>query len=159
MPISPEEKKKSQEFINALNSLLEMVDDISQYIPEGKYLEMMNQLKVVNDEAENPIVNIIEVLNNTAVVQEQRRRANMNIRVLKKEQKKSICPLCDTPVIHIRLHQRNNKCKLIRRTKVLSAYSGKIETNNMEKMINGVEVFSEKIYYINLLRDWKNQID
>ena len=63
MPISPEEKKKSQEFINALNSLLEMVDDISQYIPEGKYLEMMNQLKLVNDTAENPIVNIVEVLN------------------------------------------------------------------------------------------------
>ena len=136
-----------------------MVEDISIYIPEGKYIEMMNQLKVVNDTAENPIVNIVSLLNNTEVVRENRRRAEMNVRILKKQPKKSICPLCDTPVIHIRKHQQNNKCKLIRRTKVLSAYSGKIKTDNMENMINQVEVFNEKIYYIHLLNDWKNQMN
>ena len=157
--ITQEEKKKSQEFVNALNSLLEMVEDISTYIPEGKYLEMMNQLKEVNDTAENPIVNIIDVLNNTEVVRENRRRAEMRVRMLKKQAKKSICPLCDTPVIHVHKHQQNNKCKLIRRTKILSAYSGKINTNNMEKMINEIEVFDEKMYYRYLLRDWKNNMN
>lgn len=160
MSISQEEKNKSKEFIDALNTLLEMVDDISQFIPEGKYLEMMNQLKNVNDTAVfySPVVSIVEILNNTEVVRENRRRAEMNVRVLKEKKKSTICPLCDTPVIHIKKHQQNNKCKLIRRTKVLSAYSGKIQTNDMEKMINQVEVFNEKMYYIHLLNDWKIQM-
>lgn len=157
--ISQEQKNKSQEFITALNSLLGLIDDISTYIPEGKYIEMMNQLKTVNDTVENPIINIVRALNNTEVVEENRRRIEMPIRILKKDRKGQLCPYCDTPVCNLKAHQQRTKCKLIRRTKYLSARSGNWETNFEERKMNNFEIICEKMDWIHLLRDWINNMD
>jgi len=157
--ISQEQKNKSQEFITALNSLLGLIDDISTYIPEGKYIEMMNQLKTVNDTAENPILNIVRALNNTEVVEENRRRIEMPIRILKKDRKGQLCPYCDTEVRNLKAHQQRKKCILIRRTKYLSARSGNCETNFEERKMNNFEILCEKMDWIHLLRDWINNMN
>jgi len=159
MPISEQGKHKSEEFINALNNLLNLIDDISKHIPEGKYLELMNQLKQVNDTAENPIINIINVLNNTEVVRENRRRVEMPVLLTHKNfNYKHICPLCDTKVVDIKGHQARDKCRAIRRTKLLSVLSNKVETNQLEKIINKFECINEKQYYISFIKEWKNNI-
>lgn len=155
--ISQEQKNKSQEFITALNSLLGLIDEISTYIPEGKYIEMMNQLKTVNDTADNPILSIVRALNNTEVVAENRARIEMPIRVVRNK-KKHLCPLCDTEVRNLKEHQKRKKCKLIRRTKALSLMSRQYQTSHIEIMLDRVEILCEKLYYIYLLRDWINNM-
>ena len=44
-----QQKKESIEFMKAINNIMEIVDEISETIPEGKYLSLSNNLKKLYD--------------------------------------------------------------------------------------------------------------
>lgn len=167
MPISEKQKELSVNFINALTKILDIVDEISQHIPEGKYVEIMKQLKIShnsNGELMDTIRNAVCEINNTEQVRTARRQAEMTVIIPKpvKTKFKHICPLCDTRVLNIKEHQASNKCSEIQKTKKLSAKSGKEETNKisfMKDKIFNIECWLEHYHYKQLIKNWKNNMD
>lgn len=167
MPISQKQHDISLTFVNALTKILDIVDEISHHIPEGKYIEIMKQLKIShksNGELMDTIRNAITVLNNTEQVRTARRQVNMTVITPKPltTKFKHICPLCDTRVLNVKEHQASNKCSAIQDTKRLSAKSGKQQTNRisfMEDKIFNIEYFQDHYYYKQLIKNWKNNID
>lgn len=148
MPISRQEQEKSIVFMNSLNKILEIIDELSNAIPEGKYLEICDNLKKLNDN--KTIQEIIIEFQENPIVRQQRNRITMglippnNVResILKKR-----CPYCDTEVSHLSSHQRRAKCKNIRRTKKLSAITGMSEgTNDMYNMTEGIKYLFKNVY-------------
>ena len=148
MPISRQEQEKSIVFMNSLNKILEIIDELSNAIPEGKYLEICDNLKKLNDN--KTIQEIIIEFQENPIVRQQRNRITMglippnNVResILKKR-----CPYCDTEVSHLSSHQNREKCKNIRRTKRLSAFSGMSEgTNDMYNMTEGIKYLFKNVY-------------
>ncbi len=148
MPISQQEQEKSILFMNSLNKILEIIDELSNAIPEGKYLEICDNLKTLNDNKtiqeiiiefqENPIVR--QHRNRTGMIQLPPRNVSESIR-------KPRCPYCDTEVIHLASHQQRMKCKNIRKTKKLSAFSGRSEeTNKLYNMTEGIKYLFNNTY-------------
>ena len=140
----------------ALNKVLEIIDELTDVIPEGKYLDICNNLKMVNDN--KGIVEMVQELQNNPVVRHHRTRTSMALIRPTPIRNKNICPCCDTEVRDVSSHQRRDKCKLIRKTKRLSALSGKEETNNIHFMTENIKRFVSKVYYVNMIRQWKNNV-
>jgi len=157
MPISEAEKEKSVKFMTALHQVLNIIDELSNAIPEAKYLEVMNNLKILNDNKD--IKEIIYEFVNTEVVRRERTRTNMNVLVQRPIVKKHICPFCDTSVIHMSQHQATTKCMLIRKTKRLSALSQKEDTHTIHYMVETMKRLNGKNYYRNLVYLWKNNFN
>jgi hypothetical protein len=157
MPISNTEKQKSIKFMSALQKVLNMIDELSNLIPEGKYLELMDTLKAINDNKPSTIKDIVKGLTSNEVV------VNAQLRILMpllgsgvtKNTKKQICEYCDTQVLYLSLHQKTKKCMDISKTKKLSADSKKYNTSNIKLMIKGMSRLNNKSYYQQLLKTWK----
>jgi hypothetical protein len=156
MPISIQEQEKSNRFMSAINKVLEIIDELTNVIPEGKYLEICNNLKVLNDN--KGIIEIIQELHDDPVFRQHRARADMVLIRPTPIKKKNICVYCDTEVLNISNHQTRNKCKMIRKTKRLSALSGKEVTNNIHFMTENIKRFVSKVYCNNMIRQWKNNV-
>ena len=162
MPISHEQKTISLDFVNSLTKILSIVDEISQYIPEGKYIDIMEQLKIshnLNGELMDTIRNAIIEINNTEQVRMARRRVEMSVITIrpKTTKFKHICPLCDSRVLDITQHQLSKKCDHIKSTKRLSAISGQSETNKISFMED--KLFNMDYYnYKQLIKNWKNNM-
>ncbi len=139
--ISQENLSISTKFTEILSNLLEFVDTISQHIPEGKYLEIMNNLKFLNDNkpCENPIqvLNMISVeIENDPVVSLHRQRASYTVEDIRQtSNKKQICPICDTVVRNLSKHKQTLKCLTIAETKKLSAWSKLENTKNIKALM------------------------
>jgi acetolactate synthase regulatory subunit len=167
MPISQKQKEISVKFVNALTKILDIIDEISPHIPEGKYVEIMKQLKIShnsNGELMDTIRNAVCEINNTEQVRTARRQAEMTVIIPKPltTKFKHICPLCDTRVLNVKEHQASNKCSAIQDTKRLSAKSGKQQTNRisfMEDKIFNIEYFQDHYYYKQLIKNWKNNMN
>jgi len=147
MPISKQEQEKSIKFMNSLNKILEIIDELSNAIPEGKYLEICDNLKTLNDN--KTIEEIIIEFQENPIVRQQRNRTGMALippRNVSESIRKPRCPYCDTEVIHLASHQKRAKCKNIRRTKKLSAFSGIEETNKLYNMTEGIKYLFKNVY-------------
>ncbi len=158
MPISTTEQEKSIIFMNSLNKILEIIDDLSAVVPEGKYLEICDNLKILNDN--KGIKEIIIEFQNNPIVRQHRNRSNMT--VLGERPKKQIkprCPDCDTAVLNIALHKKTMKCKLIKKTKKLSAFSGKLETKNIYNLAEVLKCFNLNTYHTDIISNWKNNMN
>tara|TARA_R110002096_G_scaffold46782_1_gene125231 strand:+ start:122 stop:610 length:489 start_codon:yes stop_codon:yes gene_type:complete len=161
MPISTYEQDKSKIFMSSLNKILEIIEELSAVVPEGKYLEICDNLKILNDN--KGIKEIIIEFQNNPVVRQHRQRTNMSLLVERpKNRILPRCPDCDTQVSNIALHKKTMKCKLIKKTKKLSAYSGKLETANIYNMVEVfkfIQYIGMKTYHTDIISNWKNNLN
>ena len=156
MSISQENKKLSTEFMTIIASLMETIETISQEIPEGKYLEIMNNLKDLYGFKDNlnptQFVQIIQdVVMGNPVVQRERRRSRMKViepRTLKTDAQKlssgkyKRCPLCDTiiSIPQLEEHKTTYKCKAFNKSKKMTARIGREDTSDIHTLITKIQV-------------------
>tara|TARA_R110000803_G_C11754285_1_gene292955 strand:+ start:40 stop:516 length:477 start_codon:yes stop_codon:yes gene_type:complete len=158
MPISTYEQEKSKIFMESLNKILEIIEELCNVVPEGKYLEICNNLKILNDN--KGIKEIIIEFQNNHIVRQHRQRTTMCL--LGERPKNRIlprCPDCDTQVGNIALHKKTMKCKLIKKTKKLSAFSGKLDTKNIYNMVEVLKCIGYNTYYTDIISSWKNNMN
>tara|TARA_Y100000361_G_C10976802_1_gene246891 strand:- start:28 stop:528 length:501 start_codon:yes stop_codon:yes gene_type:complete len=156
--ISSVEKAKSERFMKSLNKIMEVLEIVSQKIPENDYLECMNELKNLYDfNTENPIQEIIQELNNNEIVETHNRRTKMKVLIKKPAKKKEICEYCDCKIRigGMSEHHKTKKCQVIQKTKLLSALSHKEETKDICIMRQHLKFLFKKMDYKALINEWK----
>lgn len=170
--ISPEEHAKSSEFIATLRKMMEIVDKISDKIPEGDYLELMKGLKKTYDykDAETLPQIIHQVIYRDPIVQHHERRSNMRVceRTKTKDEAEDlrtgisvVCPSCNVVVRKKGLteHRATRKCVKASQSKLLSKTTQKAKTDRETRIITHINayrlrradnarVFSTKIQYL-----------
>lgn len=172
MPISTEEHAKSAEFIATLRNMMEIVDKISDKIPEGDYLELMKGLKTSYDykDAKTLTQIVRQVIYRDPIVQHHERRATYKVSDRTKEKDEAedlrtgisvVCPCCDVVVRKKGLaeHQATRKCKKASQSKMLTKTTKKAKTDRETRIITHINafrlrradnarVFSTKIQYL-----------
>jgi len=172
MPITEEKQKESIEFMNALNDMLEIIDNIAPLISENNYLELCNGLKKLNDnKSKETIIQYIEVvrerIRNNPVVQNHQARTKMKTKTksemltdaekLKRSWK--VCGKCDRLVLNISSHQYNDVCKRTTESKKLTYKSNSITTNKYTNAIHRLRaVFIRYDGFKNYMKFIKNKI-
>jgi len=76
--IKAENKKISDDFINLVTDMFGVIDEVSQQIGDGKYLELANQFKKLSEFKEKMGTNVVYI--------EHEKRTHM--RVLKKKERR-----------------------------------------------------------------------
>jgi len=156
MSISQENKQLSTDFMTIIASLMETIETISEAIPEGKYLEIMNNLKDLYGFKDNlnptQFVQIIQdVVMGNPVVQRERRRSRMKVleqRTLKTDAQKLTsgkymrCPLCDCiiSIPQLEEHKTTYKCKSFNKSKKITANVGREDTSEIHTLITKIQV-------------------
>ena len=143
---------ESKGFIDTLTSMMEIIEKVSDKIPEGDYLELMNSLKEVYGYKGNGGVTQVvhHVIYQNPVVQHHERRTRMVVnkeRVTKDEAyllKKGLsvtCELCDSVVSKrgIKEHQHTKKCWKIHQTKKLTKTTQRVTTDNEAAFITRLD--------------------
>lgn len=147
--ISQEEKDKSIEFINLLNGLMEIVYSVADKLEDNEYLTMCNKLRdLYKLRPEDNVAEIlIDRLDNTDIVIQNRQRTIMRVRTVKSEQLDDYeklksgnykrCPNCSRVVsnTYFTRHGKNDVCIKTTATKKLSAECSKINTAPQEDLI------------------------
>jgi len=151
MTISQIAKTESEDFITALNKILEIVDSLSTVIGDNNYLEIANNLKILFNNkpaTKEVLIQYIEVARsrvaNNPVVATHDARVRMKVKtkteMLTDAQKlKSgykICPKCDRLVRHISNHQFTDVCKRTNESKKVSQKTKLITTDNYMNTIH-----------------------
>tara|TARA_R110002012_G_C11631381_1_gene609842 strand:+ start:48 stop:569 length:522 start_codon:yes stop_codon:yes gene_type:complete len=149
MPITVEEKKKSVEFMNILNDILDIVDNVKELITDDNYLKLCNSLKLLNDNHSNKevvvqyIERVRERVRTNAIVRNHNSRCNMKVKsrgeMLDDAEKLKrgwvVCNKCDRLVLDIRSHRFTDVCKRIQETKKLTQNSKTLDTSDKTKVI------------------------
>lgn len=140
-------RDKSVEFMNALHSLLEIIEELKPN--DGQYLKACKNLQILN---QNRINKIIEVFMTTNVVQEHSNRA-------KKAERKKRCKLsetekikkgavrcwkCDRVVFNIEQHQNAYVCDTTLLRKKLAVNIGNHEIYKYINSINIIRLWARK---------------
>jgi len=148
MPITAENQRESIDFMNALNDMLEIIDNIAPLISDNNYLQLCNGLKKLNDnKSKETIIRYIEVVRervrNNPVVQNHQSRTRMKTKTknemltdaekLKRGWK--VCSKCDRLVLNISSHQYSDVCKRTTESKKLTHKSNSIITNKYTNAI------------------------
>tara|TARA_R110002124_G_scaffold173829_1_gene341470 strand:- start:767 stop:1282 length:516 start_codon:yes stop_codon:yes gene_type:complete len=142
---TPALQKKSNEFMDILQELLGIIDDFSQQMGDGNYLNCMNLMKKLGDhKGDITPVQYIEVLvqraRDNSVVMEHSKRIDMKFRkkrdVKTDEQKHKDphycrCNLCDRFIVkdYKKEHQLNDVCRKTKYTKAFSSTTGLKDTS------------------------------
>ena len=156
MSISQENKQLSTDFMTIISSLMETIDTLSQVIPEGKYLEIMNNLKdlygfksnITNQEQFNQVLRVVVMGN--PVIEREHRRSRMKVieaKTLKTEAQKLSsgkyvrCPLCDCIISIPQLteHKTTYKCKSFNKSKKITANVGREDTSEIHTLITKIQ--------------------
>ncbi len=172
MPITEEKQKESINFMNALNDMLEIIDNIAPLISENNYLQLCNGLKKLNDnKSKETIIEYIEVIrqriSNNPVVQNHQARTRMKTKTknemltdaekLKRGWK--VCGKCDRLVLNISSHQYSDVCKRTTESKKLTYKSNSITTNKYTNAIHRLRaVFIRYDGFKNYMKFIKNKI-
>jgi len=170
MPITEQNQKESIDFMNALNDMLEIIDNIAPLISENNYLQLCNGLKKLNDnKSKETIIQYIEVVRervrNNPVVQNHQARTRMKTKTknemltdaekLKRGWK--ICPKCDRIVLDITSHQYSDVCKRTTESKKLTHKSNSITTDNYTNAIHRLRAVFIKYdgfkYYMKFIKN------
>lgn len=147
--ISLEEKTKSQKFINLINGIMEIVDNVSSKLDDGEYLELCNKLRdMYKLKPEDNIGDyLMTELNTNEVIRENINRSAMRVRTKKNEilddyEKLKTgdykrCPDCSRVVCktYFGRHKKNGVCIKTNSTKKLSASTGEVDTAKKEDLI------------------------
>ena len=148
MPITTENQRESIDFMNALNDMLEIIDNIAPLISDNNYLQLCNGLKKLNDnKSKETIIRYIEVVRervrNNPVVQNHQARTRMKTKTqsemltdaekLKRGWK--VCCKCDRLVLNISSHQYSDVCKRTTESKKLTHKSNSITTDKYTNAI------------------------
>ena len=168
MPITEANKKQSVEFMEALNSMLEIIDNIAPLIGDGNYLQLCNNLKKLNENnTKESVIQYIEVVRervrNNVIVRNQERRANMKVkdnRILTDAEKLKngwcICNRCDRLVLNLREHNFTDVCIRTHLTKKVSS-SSYPEVENFIRIIHILRAIFLKYqgnkYYMKLIKN------
>jgi hypothetical protein len=158
----PETIAKAKEFTNIISALLNVIDELSMEIPEGKYIECMNLLKDLHGFKPNEDMTTIirNIVDDNAII-ERERRIREEASPLKKKDKlrkdMTICKYCDTKITksHLAEHHITNKCLQIRKTKKLSAYTGKVYTSNIKQQVDKIKNFNKRFNAKKSLYWWR----
>ena len=170
MPITAENHRESVEFMNALNDMLEIIDNIAPLISDNNYLQLCNGLKKLNDnKSKETIIQYIEVVRdrvrNNRLVQNYERRTRMKIKTKdemltdaeKLKRGWSVCSKCDRLVLDINSHQFTDVCKRTTESKRLTHKSNSITTNNYTNAIHRLRAVFIKYngfkYYMNYVKN------
>ncbi len=164
--ISQENLDVSTKFTGILSNLLEFIDTVSQHIPEGKYLEIMNDLKFLNDNkpCDNPLEvlnTLTEEINSDEIVRQHRQRITYTpVDIIQNYNQKFICPDCDTVVKHLAQHRQTLKCQTIAQTKKMSAWSKRTQTKEIKSLMGIICKIEEKLnkfdLYNNIITNFNN---
>lgn len=158
MPITEQEQQKSTEFMTALNNILWIVENLLDKIEEKTYLDICENLQILNDNKEINIIQVIETVRENPIVRTHRNRTTLSLIDRSKQLKKTqICPLCDTEVKYIKLHMGTRKCVHIQKTKKLSALSQKMNTKNIYFMTEKLRGMGQGNIVQDLLFHWRQQ--
>ena len=143
---------ESKGFIDTLTSMMEIIEKVSDKIPEGDYLELMNSLKdAYGYKGNGGVTQVVHhVIYQNPVVQHHERRTRMVVnkeRVTKDEAyllKKGLsvtCELCDSVVSKrgIKEHQHTKKCWKIHQTKKLTKTTQRVTTDNEAAFITRLD--------------------
>ena len=149
MPITADNKRESIEFMNALNDMIEIIDNIAPLISDNNYLQLCNGLKRLNEnKSKETIIQYIEVVRervrNNPVVQNHQARTRMKTKTksemitdaekLKRGWK--VCSKCDRLVLNLSSHQYSDVCKRTTESKKLTYKSNTLTTNNYTNAIH-----------------------
>lgn len=167
MPITEANKKESVEFMEALNSMLEIIDNIAPLIGDGNYLQLCNNLKKLNENnTKETVIQYIEVVRervrNNVIVRNQERRANMKVkdnRILTDAEKLkngwNICNRCNRLVLNLREHSFTDVCIRTNLTKNVSS-STFTDVENFIRIIHILRAIFLKYqgykYYMKLIK-------
>lgn len=170
MPITAENQRQSIEFMNALNDMLEIIDNIAPLISDNNYLQLCNGLKKLNDnKSKETIIQYIEVVRdrvrNNRVVQNYERRTRMKIKtkgeMLTDAEKLKcgwiICSKCDRLVLDINSHQFTDVCKRTAESKRLTHKSNTLITDKYTNAIYRLRAvfinYNGFKYYMNYVKN------
>tara|TARA_R100001369_G_C3234860_1_gene152856 strand:+ start:84 stop:608 length:525 start_codon:yes stop_codon:yes gene_type:complete len=161
-------REQSTEFMNALNSLLELIEELNPN--DGQYLQACNDLKTLNDKKvviNQRIIQIVERVRNTRVV------AQHTARISRKEHRKQLkrsdteklkhgakrCVRCDRVVFNLNEHGTTYVCHSTGLHKQLAVKVGKHEINRYINLINSINSWAEKTrrYKFGNFTTWRRQ--
>jgi len=150
MSISQEEKQKSIKFIEALDNIIGVLDELKEHIPDGAYLTICNNLKIHYDLKEY-IADVLTTIAKDKVVKEHMARSTRKVRdnrqltdAEKLQKGWVICNKCDRLVLDLTGHQERDICNKIKTTKRLSATTGKEETSEYHRTIALIQYHRSK---------------
>lgn len=158
MSISSEQQEKSVQFINALNELLDFVEDVVPHVKESEYLKACNNLKILNETRNVNIVqyiqNIVNVVRSNEVVQQHTNRTKMKIKpehtpLLDAEKLKKgwkCCKNCDRLVKNLQVHMESDVCRRTSQSKRITVKTNITENNDIIILIHKIRAWAIKTH-------------
>jgi hypothetical protein len=158
MSANPATISKAQEFIGLLENVMDFVEGVSHFVPEGKYLQVMNVLgslyKIKPDEPTPTTIreSLQAMLNTSPVYVEQARVLRYKPRLYRREQSDAEklksglyekCIRCDKVITktYMRQHIHNNSCVAVKKTKKLTKDTTLLDTTRISKFITSINAF------------------
>ena len=142
MSIRAVEQKKSVEFTEAIYAVLEFCEEAAKHLPEGKFIEVCEKLKIISDEPSiTYITEIVERVRRNEILRNHERRTKMKVKedsvklsdASKLKNGWKCCPKCDRIVLDINSHQFTDVCIRTADSKKVSAtWSKEASSNEME---------------------------
>ena len=142
MPITQDKKKESDDFMEVLNDMIEIIDNIAPLISDNNYLQLCNGLKKFYDnKSKETMIRYIEVVRervrNNQIVQNHQSRTRMKVKTNnqmltdaeKLKRGWNVCEKCDRIVLDISSHQYSDVCKRTTESKKLTHKSKSITTD------------------------------
>jgi hypothetical protein len=137
--IKAENKKISDDFINLVTDMFGVIDEVSQQIGDGKYLELANQFKKLSEFKEKMGTNIVyiehEKRTHMRVLSKKQRRLTYAEK-LKNTSKYYKCCKCDCVLTkrEKKSHEKTQKCKRIYSSRMITL-SNKTKINSKELIL------------------------
>jgi len=160
MSITPNEQKKSVDFMNALNEMLNFVESVLPYIKEDEYITAMNALKKLNDNKltgeTQTIIQYVEVIRErirtNPIVTNHVKRIKMKVKDIYQHKTDgwklvngwTCCRRCNRLVKDIEEHNFTDVCKRIKDTKKLSATTSSVSTDKLMVLILTIRAWACK---------------
>lgn len=122
--ILAENKKISDDFIGLVSSMFETIDEVSEKIGDGKYLELANQFKTLMEFKNKMTTNIVYIEHERRTrmrVMENKRRLTLAEKLADKK-KYMKCWKCDTVITKKEIgdHQLRRKCRHIHSSRMIT---------------------------------------
>tara|TARA_Y100000768_G_scaffold388678_1_gene386087 strand:+ start:400 stop:894 length:495 start_codon:yes stop_codon:yes gene_type:complete len=158
MSITLEQREKSEEFINALNELLDFVEEVVPHVKENEYLKACNNLKTLSELRNKPIMEYVErvihVVRSNDIVSQHNNRTKMKIKpehvpLLDAEKLKKgwkCCKNCDRLVKNLQIHMESDVCRRTSQSKKITVKTNITQNNDMIILIHKIRAWAIKTH-------------
>jgi hypothetical protein len=168
MPITAQNQQEAKEFMSAINNLMAFVEVMSQHIPEGKYLEMMNELKTIygfKPAEDTPITVFVQqaVVRVRATPQygmysQQAVMKLLGERTVITDARKlssgwKMCNLCDAIVKDMKEHQLSRKCRIGKEAKCLCISTKEMDNIRLNTFITKLRSIRMRVKFTRITGD------